>query len=122
LLEHSTQGWRSINQHMYFGFVMKMKNYFPRTVGIHHFANPRKVFRASAKRAVRTGPFIFAIQTDKALAVVVHLTSSVMRAVVLAKASHSSSTLSIRNNFTPSLSFVGRSTCRSHKWLQTWLI
>lgn len=67
-----------------------------KVISIDNITNPRVIFRASAKRAIRPSPFRFAIQTSKTFAIVVRLASSVTRTVILA---HTTLTMS---SFIPS--------------------
>jgi len=86
-------------------------------VGIHHVSDPSKVLRAGALRAIWTSPFRLTIQTCEAQAVVVELAGAVVRAVVLAEAALTVSSL-VESYLTPSLGRVGRSSGGIVAWLR----
>jgi len=86
-------------------------------VGIHHVSDPSKVLRASALRAIWTSPFRLTIQTCEAQAVVVEFAGAVVRAVVLAEAALTVSSL-VKSYLTPSLGRVGRSSGGIVAWLR----
>jgi len=77
-------------------------------VGIDHLTHPGEVLGAGAQGAVGTSPLRLAIQTGEALAIVVHLTGSVVGAVILTQPSLSVPSL-VPSNLTPGFSLVGRS-------------
>ena len=86
-------------------------------VGIHHVSDPSEVLRAGALRAIWTSPFRLTIQTCEAQTVVVELAGAVVRAVVLAEASLTVSSL-VESYLTPSLGRVGRSSGGIVAWLR----
>lgn len=55
-------------------------------IGIHHFTNPGKIFRARSLGTIRSSPFGFTIKAGKAFAIIVHLTGTVVGAVILTQA------------------------------------
>jgi hypothetical protein len=82
-------------------------------VSIDNTANPGEIARAGALRAIGTGPLCLTIQTGEAFAIVVHLTRSVSRAVVLAKTTRAV-TLLVPDRLIPQcLSSVSRGRGRS---------
>jgi hypothetical protein len=56
-------------------------------VGVDGGTNPSKIKGASTGRAIRASPLILTVKTSEALAVAIHLASSMSRALVLAHAS-----------------------------------
>jgi len=86
-------------------------------VGIHHVSDPSEVLRAGALRAIWTSPFRLTIQTCEAQTVVVELACAVVRAVVLAEAALTVSSL-VKSYLTPSLGRVGRSSGGIVAWLR----
>jgi len=93
-------------------------------VGIDHLTHPGKVLGAGAEGAVGTSPLRLTIKTSEALAIIVHLTGSVIGAVVLAQPALSVSSL-VPSDLTPGLSLVGGSRGRIGRGLgrrtRTWL-
>ena len=77
-------------------------------IGVHNTTNPSEVLRASAKRAIRTSPFRFAINAGVASAVVIDLTGSMARALVL---THTSFTVAflVPGHLSPAFFNIGRS-------------
>jgi len=80
-------------------------------VGSNDITDPSVIVGASALRAIRTGPFRLHIETSEALAVVVHLASSMIGAMVLAETSLAMS-LAVPGDLAPRLSLVSGSTGR----------
>jgi len=71
-------------------------------VGIDDSANPGKVLGAGSQGAVGAGPLGLAVETDEAVAVVIHLAGAVVGAVVLAESAHAVSLL-VPSDLTPAL-------------------
>ena len=80
--------------------VPEVRLYWTRTeiVDIRYISDPSEILGAGALRAIWTGPFGLAIQTCEAQAVVVELAGAVIRAVILAKASLTVSSLVERSS------------------------
>jgi hypothetical protein len=85
-------------------------------IGVHNTTNPSEVFWASAKRAIRTSPFRFAVDTSVASTVVIELTSSMTRALVLTHTGLAVAFL-VPGHLAPAFFNIGRSRCGCPSWL-----
>jgi len=75
-------------------------------IGVDNSANPCKVLGAGSQGAVRAGPLGLSVEADEAVAVVVHLASAVVGAVVLAETAHAVSLL-VPRDLAPALLVEG---------------
>jgi len=74
-------------------------------VGIDDITNPGEVLGASSQGAIRSSPLGLTVQTSETLAIVVHFTCTMIRAMVLAQSTLSVSSL-VPGDLTPRLGLV----------------
>jgi len=83
-------------------------------IGVDNSANPCKVLGAGSQGAVRAGPLGLSVEADEAVAVIVHLASAVVGAVVLAETTHAMSLL-VPGDLAPTLLVKGGHRGRSRR-------